>query len=83
MPANTDAGYDPYKEAWVEWEERMVKNEPQHLRNLAWVEQGWTTVMATGPQVNRKRYVDHTLATTRMSTTNLGKFSRMLDGEKS
>ncbi|KAI9431855.1 hypothetical protein H4582DRAFT_2198376, partial [Lactarius indigo] len=60
----------------------LVKNEPRHLRNLARVERGWTTAMATGPQVNRKRYVDHTLATTRMSTMNLGKFGPVLDGEK-
>ncbi|KAI9428845.1 hypothetical protein H4582DRAFT_2066344 [Lactarius indigo] len=42
MPANTDVGYDPSKEAQAERKECMVKNEPQRMQNPARVEQGWT-----------------------------------------
>ncbi|KAH9066643.1 ribosome biogenesis regulatory protein-domain-containing protein [Lactarius vividus] len=79
VPANADADYDPSKEARVARKERMAKNERQHLQNIARAQQGRTT--ATG-QVDRKQDINRTLATTRMSTASMGKFDRVLDGEK-
>ncbi|KAI9431698.1 ribosome biogenesis regulatory protein-domain-containing protein [Lactarius indigo] len=70
VPANADADDDPSKEARV------------HLQNVARAQQGPTTTTATGAQVDRKRYVDRTLATTRTSTASMGKFDRAFDGEK-
>ena len=51
----------------------MAKNERQHTQNLAKAGAG------TGA---RKRDIDRTLAMTRMSTASMGKFDRVLDGEK-
>ena len=60
----------------------MAKNERQRQQNLAKAQQGLTTVPATGAQIDRKREIDRTLATTRTSTGSMGKFDRVLDGEK-
>ncbi|KAI9431909.1 ribosome biogenesis regulatory protein-domain-containing protein [Lactarius indigo] len=81
VPANADADDDPSKEARVARKESMAKNERQHLQNVARAQQGPTTT-TTGTQVDRKRYIDRTLATTRTSTASMGKFHRALDGEK-
>ena len=53
--------------------ERIAKNERQHTQNLAKVGAG------TGA---RKRDIDRTLAMTQTSTASMGKFDRVLDGEK-
>lgn len=82
VPANADADYDPSKEARVARKERVATNERQRLQNLARAQQGRKTVTATGAQVDRKREIDRTLATTRTSTASMGKFDRVLDGEK-
>ncbi|KAH9004685.1 ribosome biogenesis regulatory protein-domain-containing protein [Lactarius hatsudake] len=82
VPANADADHDPSKEARVALKERTAKNERQHLQNVARAQQGRATGMATGTQVDRKRDINRTLATTRTSTASMGKFDRVLDGEK-
>ena len=51
----------------------MAKNERQHTQNLAKAGAG------TGA---RKRDIDRTLAMTRTSTASMGKFDRVLNGEK-
>lgn len=52
----------------------MSKNEKKHEQNVA---------RATGtPREERKRDIDRTLATTRISTASMGKFDKKLDGEK-
>ncbi|KAI9431900.1 ribosome biogenesis regulatory protein-domain-containing protein [Lactarius indigo] len=81
--ANADADYDPPKEARVARKERMAKNERQRLQNVARAQQGpMTTTTTTGTQVDHKRYIDRTLATTRTSAASMGKFDRALDGKK-
>jgi len=75
VPANADAEFDPSKEARVARKERMAKNERQHSQNVARAQQG-------RPMGDRKRDIDRTLATTRTSTASMGKFDRVLDGEK-
>ncbi|KAI9440519.1 ribosome biogenesis regulatory protein-domain-containing protein [Lactarius indigo] len=82
VPANADADYDPSKEARVARKERTATNERQRLQNIARAQQERTTTTVAGTQVDRKRDIDRTLATTRMSTASMGKFDRVLDGEK-
>jgi regulator of ribosome biosynthesis len=74
VPANADADYDPSKKAREARKERVAKNEQQRLQNLT---HGQKTAT-----VDRKRDIDRTLATTRTSTASMGKFDRVLDGEK-
>ena len=73
MLHNLDADYDLAKEARAKRKERIAKNERQHTQNLAKAGAG------TGA---RKRDIDRTLAMTRASTASMGKFDRVLDGEK-
>ncbi|KAJ3569090.1 hypothetical protein NP233_g5285 [Leucocoprinus birnbaumii] len=73
VPANADADHDPRKVARDERKARVAKNERQRLQNLA---------HAAGPSGDRKKEIDRTLATTRVSTASMGKFDRQLDGEK-
>ena len=61
------------KEARAKRKERIAKNERQHTQNLAKAGAG------TGA---RKKDIDRTLAMTRTSTASMGKFDRVLDGEK-
>ena len=60
----------------------MAKNERQHLQNLARAQPGAAAGSGGGAQVERKKEIDRTLATTRASTASMGKFDRMLEGEK-
>ena len=66
----------------------MTKNEQQRLKNLARSQHGQApTVAATTPKApgalsERKGHIDRTLAMTRTSTASMGKFDRMLEGEK-
>lgn len=63
----------------------MAKNERQHLQNVAQAQQGRSIAAAaagTGARVERKKDIDRTLAMTRTSTASMGKFDRVLDGEK-
>lgn len=88
MP-RSDADHDPSKEARAARKERMAKNERQHLQNVGQAQQGRSIAAAaagtgtgTGARVERKKDIDRTLAMTRTSTASMGKFDRVLDGEK-
>jgi len=83
VPANADADYDPSKEARATRKERMAKNERQRTQNLARSQQGQAaSTPVRGQQVERKREIERTLTMTRASTASMGKFDRMLEGEK-
>jgi regulator of ribosome biosynthesis len=73
VPANADVDYDPVKVARDERKTRVAKNEKQRLGNLA---------RAPSERDQRKKEIDTTLATTRISTASLGKFDKKLEGEK-
>ena len=61
----------------------MAKNEQQRLKNLARSQHGQaTTTKAPGTLSERKGEIERTLAMTRGSTASMGKFDRMLEGEK-
>ena len=78
-----DVEYDPSKEARAARKAHMAKNEQQHLNNLARSQRGQaTTTKAPGALSKRKGDIERTLAMTRTSTASLGKFDRMLEGEK-
>jgi regulator of ribosome biosynthesis len=70
----TDVDYDLAKEARTKRKERVAKNERQQKQNLA-------QAAGTGTGA-RKKDIDRTLAMTRTSTASMGKFDRVLDGEK-
>ncbi|KAI0290081.1 RRS1-domain-containing protein [Multifurca ochricompacta] len=91
VPANADADYDPAKDARVARKARAKQNERQHLQNLARGARHQLTATANyvvgtgvgaGMQTERKKEIDRTLATTRVSTASMGKFNRALEGEK-
>ena len=71
--------YDPAKAARDERKARMAKNERQHQQNLARAAQASG---ASSSNADRKRQIDRTLAVTRTSTASLGKYDKVLDGEK-
>lgn len=52
---------------------RIAKNAKQHAQNVA---------RATAASNPRKREIEKTLATTRVSTASMGKFDKKLEGEK-
>jgi regulator of ribosome biosynthesis len=52
----------------------VAKNEKQRAQNLARAN--------VNPREERKRDIEKTLATTRISTASMGKFDKKLDGEK-
>ncbi|KAF8897762.1 ribosome biogenesis regulatory protein-domain-containing protein [Infundibulicybe gibba] len=76
VPLNADVDYDPRKAARDERKARVAKNEKQRAQNAARA-QG-----PTNPRDERKREIEKTLATTRVSTASMGKFDKKLDGEK-
>jgi regulator of ribosome biosynthesis len=69
-----DANYDPVKVARDERKTRVAKNEKQRLGNQARV--------VPNERDHRKKEIDTTLATTRISTASMGKFDKKLEGEK-
>ncbi|KAG6845422.1 hypothetical protein H0H87_009329 [Tephrocybe sp. NHM501043] len=76
VPLNADADYDPRKVARDARKERVAKNEKKHAQNVA------RAIAASNPREVRKKEIDKTLATTRISTASMGKFDKKLDGEK-
>jgi regulator of ribosome biosynthesis len=79
----SDVEHDPSKEARAARKAHMAKNEQQRLNNLARSQRGQaTTTKAPGALSKRKGDIERTLAMTRASTASLGKFDRMLEGEK-
>jgi regulator of ribosome biosynthesis len=77
-----DADYDPSKEARAARKVRMAKNERQRMQNLSRTQQGQTTSPKAPIRGERTREIEHTLATTRVSTASMGRFDRTLEGEK-
>ncbi|KAI9457297.1 ribosome biogenesis regulatory protein-domain-containing protein [Russula earlei] len=78
VPANADTDYDPSKEARAARRAQIAKNERQRTQNLARSQQG----QAVRAPIDREQELERTLATTRASTASMGKFDRMLEGEK-
>ncbi|KAF7981697.1 hypothetical protein HWV62_32266 [Athelia sp. TMB] len=74
VPANADVDFDPVKAARDERKGRVAKNEKQRLGNIARA--------APRERDVRKKEIDTTLATTRISTASMGKFDKKLEGEK-
>lgn len=66
--------FDPVKAARDERKGRVAKNEKQRLGNIARA--------APRERDVRKKEIDTTLATTRISTASMGKFDKKLEGEK-
>jgi len=77
----TDAvvDHDPAQEARTARKARVAKNERQRLQNLAQAEQAQ---VAREERQQRQTDIDHTLATTRISTASMGKFDKKLEGDK-
>jgi regulator of ribosome biosynthesis len=78
----SDVDFDPSAEARKARKERVAKNEKQHQQNLARAQQTPTGTAPSTTNVQKKRDIDRTLATTRISTASMGKFDKKLDGEK-
>jgi regulator of ribosome biosynthesis len=66
--------HDPVKAARDERKARVAKNEKQKLANQARA--------APSERDQRKKEIDTTLATTRISTASMGRFDKKLEGEK-
>jgi len=77
VPANADIGHDPSKIARVERKVRVAKNERQMAQNVARA-QG----EGAASREQRKGEVNRTLATSRVSTASMGRFDKVLEGEK-
>lgn len=75
MAPSIDVDHDPRKIARDERKARVAKNERQRLQNLA-------HASGSSSSGDRKRDIERTLATTRVSTASMGKFDRQLEGEK-
>jgi regulator of ribosome biosynthesis len=69
-----DVDYDPVKKEKEERKARVAKNQRQQMENAA-----RTTPSARDA---RKKEIDRTLATTRISTASMGRFDQKLEGEK-
>jgi regulator of ribosome biosynthesis len=69
-----DADFDPVKKARDERKARVAKNDRQRLQNAARA--------VPSEREERKRSIDETLATTRISTASMGRFDKKLEGEK-
>ncbi|KAI0050029.1 RRS1-domain-containing protein [Auriscalpium vulgare] len=76
VPANADIDFDPAKEARDARKARVAKNERQRLQNQARAQGG------NAEREERKKDIERTLATSRVSTASMGKFDKKLDGEK-
>ena len=78
--------YDPSKEARAARKAHIAKNEQQRLKNLERSQRGQvptaTTTKAPGTLSERKGEIARSLAMTRASTASMGKFDRILEGEK-
>ncbi|KAF8918282.1 RRS1-domain-containing protein [Mucidula mucida] len=72
VPMNADVDHDPRKAARDERKSRIAKNEKQRLGNIA----------RSNPRDERKKEIDRTLTTARISTASMGRFDAKLEGEK-
>ncbi|KAI0685998.1 RRS1-domain-containing protein [Cytidiella melzeri] len=88
VPKNADVDFNPSAEARKERKERIAKNEKKHQQNLARAQEAGSAATRDngaaprGSDTQRKRDIDRTLATTRISTASMGKFDKKLEGEK-
>ena len=76
-----DIDHDPSKIARAERKARVVKNEQQMAQNIART-QGESTAAGPSSKEQRKGEINRTLATSRVSTASMGKFDKVLEGEK-
>ncbi|KAG1845039.1 RRS1-domain-containing protein [Suillus tomentosus] len=76
VKADAPVDHDPVKAARDVRTSRVAKNERQRLQNHARAQ------TATGGRDERKKDIERTLATTRISTASMGRFDKKLDGEK-
>ncbi|KAJ8585765.1 RRS1-domain-containing protein [Rhizopogon salebrosus TDB-379] len=76
VKANADVDHDPVKAARDERTSRVTKNKRQQLQNMARAQ------TAGGEREERKKDIERTLASTRISTASMGKFDKKLEGEK-
>ncbi|EPQ59177.1 RRS1-domain-containing protein [Gloeophyllum trabeum ATCC 11539] len=74
-----EVDHDPAQELRNSRKARVAKNERQQLQNLARA-QGSSS--QAPEREERKKDIDRTLATTRISTASMGRFDRQLEGEK-
>ena len=79
---STDIDHDPSKVARVERKARVAKNERQMTQNIARA-QGEGAVVGPSSREQRKNEINRTLATSRVSTASMGRFDKVLEGEKS
>ncbi|KIJ56929.1 hypothetical protein M422DRAFT_773668 [Sphaerobolus stellatus SS14] len=77
VKANADMDFDPVKAARDARKERVAKNEKQKLKNLE-----RAGVVPAVSREERKREIEKTVATSRVSTASMGKFDKKLEGEK-
>ncbi|TFL05772.1 RRS1-domain-containing protein [Pterulicium gracile] len=78
VPMNADIDHDPVKEARDARKARVAKNERQKLQNDA----AAAGLSGKAAQEERKKDIDRTLSSSRISTASMGKFDKKLDGEK-
>ena len=83
FPHIAEVDYDPRKVARDSRKARIAKNEKQRLQNIARTNaSNNTTSPNPHPRDARKKEIERTLATTRISTASMGKFDKQLEGEK-
>ena len=78
---STDVDHDPSKIAKGERKARVTKNQRQMVQNIQHA-QGESTVVGPSSRELRKKEINRTLATSRYSTASMGRFDKVLDGEK-
>lgn len=81
MRKPADIDHDPSKIAKAERKARMAKNERQMTQNLARA-QGESTAAGLPSREQRRNEINRTLATSRVSTASMGRFDKVLEGEK-
>ena len=79
--SSTDIDHDPSKVSRAERKARMAKNEQQMAQNTARA-QGEGAVAGPSSRQQRKSEINRTLATSRVSTASMGRFDKILEGEK-
>lgn len=81
MKIQQDIDHDPSKIARAELKARVAKNERRMTQNIARA-QGGSTVAGPPSREQRKTEINKTLATSRVSTASMGRFDKVLEGEK-
>lgn len=78
VPLHADTDHDPRKIARDERKARVAKNEKQQQGNIARAQSS----SSTQPREERKKDIDRTLSSARVSTASMGRFDKKLEGEK-